>query len=99
MPNGHGGIPRYGSSALLLILTLAAALLQVKLGIYWLIYPIYLLAVLFSWRLSSHLFMWHATDYSGATSSDDETENARKKYLAATTGFSIISIFIISSIL
>ena len=99
MPNGHGGIPRYGSSALLLILTVAAALLQVKLGISELIYLIYLMAVLFSWRLSSHLFMWHATDYGGATSSGHEIESARKKYLAATIGFSILSIIIISSIL
>lgn len=98
MPNGHGGIPRYGSSALLLILTFAALFIHFKLWIEWLVYPIYFLAVLFSWRFSSHLFMWGVTNYGGATSSDKEIENAKKKYIMATIVFSILSIVLVSFI-
>jgi len=84
MPNGHGGIPRFGSPCI-------AALATVLL-IWWArsshhIAPkvlALLTAGVAGWRLAYHFTMWGVTEYSGAAATPEERKTARRNYLLAS---------------
>ena len=102
MPNGHGGIPWMGSPILIgIILGVVVSVTQkIDQELYVILgkFVSYFLAILFSWRLSSHFFMWGVTEYDGAYVKEEEIEVAKKKYLIATIVLSVIMVVIVNSI-
>jgi hypothetical protein len=94
MPNGHGGLPHYGTPVLL--------------GIFWAlmvwwqrasasIMPhllLYLASVLFGWSLAFHLTMWDVMEYGGAYTSEDEMTRAKRRCLIAAAVLIPVSIFV-----
>lgn len=91
MPNGHGGIPRFGSPALLLLLTGLAAWLGTATGMAWLLPVCILLAGLFGWRLSYHLHMWGVTEYGGHAASEEEKERAKGRYRLGIVAYALVA--------
>ena len=83
MPNGHGGLPRFGAPVLLGIVT---ALLLWWFSATAAIIPqilMYLSAVLCGWRLAFHLTMWDAMQYGGAYTEGADMRRARRNYRIA----------------
>jgi len=83
MPNGHGGVPRFGYPVLLGIATVllvwwyratASVIPQVL---------VYLSSGLFGWRLAFHLTMWGVMEYGGGYTSKEDMAKAKRKYLVA----------------
>ena len=78
MPNGLGGIPRFGSPVALLAVLLFLFWLRTAGEIDWTIFPAALVGALFAWRLSWHIHMHEASAYSGGHTSDEDLASARK---------------------
>ena len=78
MPNGHGGIPRFGSPILLLILFIVMHVIKEHIPLYN--YLKYALALLIAWRLAWHIAMYPTVAYGGQFTSDEELHAAKKKY-------------------
>ena len=87
MPNGHGGIPRYGSAVTMLLFVLLAYVYYRKEGWAWLGYAGYVLAAALGWRFAHGLHMWKATDYGGAYTSDDAMHLALGKYAVGSVAY------------
>jgi len=95
MPNGHGGIPRFGAPLFIFLMTF--------LLIWWerstaFILPLVLSLIgagIFGWRLAFHLTMWNVTEYDGNYASADQTKNARRKYLAAKLVLVPLAVFVV----
>lgn len=83
MPNGHSGIPQFGSVVLIAMV--------IALLIWWERSTAFILprvlsligAGIFGWRLAFHLTMWNVTEYNGNYASGNQIKNARRRYLAA----------------
>lgn len=73
MPNGHGGIPRFGGPVF--YATLAALAVAFKLTV-----PAAVLAAIAGWRLAYHLHFWRADEYAGAYTNPDDYRRARLRY-------------------
>jgi hypothetical protein len=93
MPNGHGGIPHFGSPILLALIFFAAAfwplasdasLQSTRFGI------CLALAVLVGWRLAYHLHMWRAEEYS-AYMSPEEYRRATRRYAGFAAAYATLS--------
>ena len=80
MPNGHGGIPKYGSPFLLLLVLGVLAFLKRTYDADWTVYAAYPAAVLLGWRLAWHLHLYDVMEYEGAHASREELATARKRY-------------------
>ena len=80
MPNGHGGIPRYGSPVLLLLVIAYLAALRATGGGAWTGYAALLAALLLGWRLAWHLWLYDLTEYGGAYADPEEMRAARRRY-------------------
>ena len=78
MPNGHGGISKFGSAAVLLILLVGAIVYgETNLLFRLASYP---LSAGFGWRLAWHLCMYHAMEYGGAYTSPEKMRAAKSRY-------------------
>ena len=95
MPNGHGGIPRFGSPAILLLVLVVVLGTRVpaRLAGAWLL-P-YVLAVLLGWRLAFHIHMWDATAYGGAMISPDAMTRAERRYLAGALLYALAAVVLV----
>jgi hypothetical protein len=81
MPNGHGGIPKFGSAVVLLILLVGAIVYEETNPLFRFVsYP---LAAGFGWRLAWHLCMYHAMEYGGAYTSRERKRAANFRYKIA----------------
>ncbi|MDH5804726.1 MAG: hypothetical protein OEZ54_06025 [Gemmatimonadota bacterium] len=80
MPNGHGGIPRYGSPILLLVFLLVLLRLEISRDFDWTIFPAYGLAASIAWRFSWHLFLYPLMEYGGSYTSVEALEAATRRY-------------------
>lgn len=95
MPNGHSGIPRFGSVVLIAMV--------IALLIWWerstsYILPrviVYIGAGIFGWRLAFHLTMWNVTEYNGNYASGNQKKEAKRKYIVTTIVLIPITVFII----
>jgi hypothetical protein len=74
VPNGHGGIPRFGGPIFYAVL--AALALAFKLPAA----AAAALAAIAGWRLAYHLHFWRADEYSGAYTDPDQYRRARLRY-------------------
>ena len=76
MPNGHGGVPRFGAPVLLAVLFLAVH--GARPGEAGMLFDVLEVALVlaFAWRLAWHLFMWQASEYDGAYVSEAESRRA-----------------------
>ena len=78
MPNGHGGLPKFGSAAVLLILLVGAIVYEETNLLFRLCsYP---LSAAFGWRLAWHLCMYHAMEYGGAYTPPERMRAAKYRY-------------------
>lgn len=84
MPNGHGGIPRFGSPVALAIVVAVLLRARVGLGWSWTVYPAIAVAGLIGWRLSWHLFLYPLMEYGGSYSSVEQLERAERRHRMAT---------------
>ena len=84
MPNGHGGVPRFGSPVILLLLLGWDLARRPTFGFAWAWMLPYALAALLGWRLAWHIHMWDATEYGGAMTSTDKMSAAERRYLLGT---------------
>lgn len=98
MPNGHGGIPKYGSPILLLIGYVILAWHYLAKDHTWAIYVAYLVSILFGWRLSYHMHMYDAMEYGGAFSSEEKLKVSTVKYKKYSIIFIMMGIFITTMI-
>jgi hypothetical protein len=73
MPNGHGGIPRFGGPIFYAVL--AAVALAFKMTA-----AAAALAAIGGWRLSYHLHFWRADEYAGAYTDPEAYRRARLRY-------------------
>ena len=80
MPNGHGGIPWFGSPILLLVVLSALAWLRFSHDAAWTLYAAHPIAALFAWRFAWHLCLYRPTEYGGGYTSDEEMRKARARY-------------------
>jgi hypothetical protein len=81
MPNGHGGIPHFGSPVLLALMFFAGAFwpLAPDAALQWARFAVCLaLAALAGWRFAYHLHMWRAEEYSGYMSPEEYRRAARR---------------------
>ena len=81
MPNGHGGIPRFGSPALLLFVLCVLFWFRFARGAQWTLYPALFAAILFSWRLAWHIHLYEVLEYGGAYTPQETLDAAKKRYL------------------
>lgn len=85
MPNGHGGIPRFGGAVFYTILALLALAAQQRFG--WpAIAAATILAAIAGWRFAYHLHFWAADEYGGAYTSPEKYQRAALRYY----GFGVI---------
>ena len=79
MPNGHGGIPRFGAPIFYAVL--AAVALAFKMTA-----AAAVLAAIAGWRLAYHLHFWAASEYGGAYTSTEKYRRAALRYY----GFAVL---------
>ncbi len=82
MPNGHGGQVRFFSVIILLFFA-AGLLAYVRQGgaPEWVAYTGYPLVILIGERFAHHLHRWHAEEYGGDYTTEEEKIGARKTYI------------------
>jgi hypothetical protein len=73
VPNGHGGVPRFGGPIFYAVL--AGAALAFKL-----VPAAAVLAAIAGWRLGYHLHFWAADEYTGAYTDPSAYRRARLRY-------------------
>ena len=73
MPNGHGGIPRFGGPIFYAILAALAVAFDMMAAAA-------VLAAIAGWRLAYHLHFWGADEYGGAYTDADGYRRARLRY-------------------
>lgn len=83
MPNGHGGVPRYGSPIFLALVVFALAVIETRGHPPWAAAAAYAAAGLFGWRLAWHQFMYPVMAYGGAYASPEELGGAKRRYRVA----------------
>jgi hypothetical protein len=81
MPNGHGGIPRWGSPLLLLVLLSILIWVRLSEQAVWTVYVAYPLAALLAWRFAWHLCLYDVMEYGGGYTSPDKLQKARSLYI------------------
>ena len=79
MPNGHGGMPRYGAPFCVFCLILASLLCRKFAPDMWRDIPFYFLAIWLGWKLSWHIRMWNVSEYDGNTSTQEAVSRAAKR--------------------
>ena len=84
MPNGHGGVPRYGSPVLLSIVLVALLGLQRSWEARWTLPLAYLVAGLLAWRFAWHLHLYDLMEYDGAYTSPDRLQRAKRAHRLTT---------------
>ena len=90
MPNGHGGMPRFGSALFLLVFLIILYVYCLKApGVAWLPWIGYPFAAAFGWRFAHGLHMRKVTEYDGAYTSDDAWTTAFMKYIAGSVVYGI----------
>ena len=80
MPNGHGGIPRFGSPFLVIVMMAVLLRLRFSLDASWTVYPAYVGAAVFGWRFAWHLWMYDLMEYGGSYSSVEELAQSTRRY-------------------
>jgi hypothetical protein len=80
MPNGHGGIPKYGSPFLLFLVLGVLALLKRSYDAEWTVYAAYPAAVLFGWRFAWHFHLYDVMEYDGAHATPEKLAVTRRRY-------------------
>lgn len=94
MPNGHGGIPKYGSPVLLVLALAGLLALSPTDGVLRLLrFP---LAALLGWRLAWHYCMYDAMEYGGRPTPDEEMKRARRRYVYALVGLVPLSLLAVA---
>ena len=91
MPNGHGGVPRYGSALMLLVLLLIVYNLSRKDGLAWVAYGGYVLAAALGWRFAHGLHLWKVTEYDGAYTTDEAINRAIYSYLIGSVVYAVMA--------
>jgi hypothetical protein len=92
MPNGHGGIPRFGSVVLLGGALVLLYFLHLTKGWEWCSVAGYVMAMAFGWRLAFHLCLWDATEYDGAYTKAEEMARARRRFRIAAACCSLVAV-------
>jgi hypothetical protein len=95
MPNGHGGIPWFGSPVLLGAATVITVWFESKWSTGWLVVLAFALSLLFAWRFAFHLHMWDVAGYGGGYTSDDEMRHAKKRFRIGIVIYSAISLAVV----
>lgn len=98
MPNGHGGIPKYGSPVVLFIVLLILVWLRLARNILWPVLAAYPIVIILGWRLAWHIHMYDATEYGGAYTPKEEIESAKRKYRIGIIVYIFIGLLISSSL-
>jgi hypothetical protein len=73
VPNGHGGVPRFGGPIFYAVLAGLALVFKLPAAAA-------ALAAIAGWRLAYHLHFWGADEYSGAYTNPDDYRRARLRY-------------------
>lgn len=84
MPNGHGGIPRFGSPVLLLVALLALLWLRVSREATWTTPVAYVAVALLAWRLAWHVHLYDVMEYEGAYTPPEKLQAARRRHRLTT---------------
>jgi hypothetical protein len=82
VPNGHGGIPRFGGPILFAVLCAIALVLQQR-------YAAAAFAALAGWKLSYHLHFWRADEYGGAYTDQEAYRRTRLRYWCLGTLYAL----------
>jgi len=98
MPNGHGGIPRYGSPVALTLLLVMLATVEVRSHAGWVGRAAYVVAALIGWRSAWHLMMYPIMEYGGAYVSDEEMAAARSRFRLAAIVSVPLAVAIVAAI-
>ena len=80
MPNGHAGIPKYGSPFLILLVLGVLAFLKRTYDAEWTVYAAYPAAVLLGWRFAWHFHLYDVMEYEGAHATKEKLAEARRRY-------------------
>lgn len=91
MPNGHGGIVRFGSPALIVIIMLAVFFNDTLAATPWYRPLLFSLSVLFGWKFSLHLHMWRSLEYGGALLDEEAHRRARVRFGVGVLCYSAVS--------
>jgi hypothetical protein len=81
VPNGHGGVPRFGSPILLLLVLSGLFWLRSARDVEWTLYPALFGAALLAWRLAWHTHLYGVLAYGGAYTPYEVLRAARKRHL------------------
>lgn len=73
MPNGHGGVPRFGGPLFYAILAALALAFNITAAAA-------VLAAIAGWRFAYHLHFWGAEEYGGAYTSPEKYRRAKLRY-------------------
>ena len=92
MPNGHGGVPRFGSPVLLLGLLAVVVFGGASDATAWRDWLVYALAGLFGWRFAWHLWMYPVMEYGGAYASEQELATALRRYRIGAVAFAALAL-------
>ena len=84
MPNGHGGIPRWGSPVAFSLYFIGLVYMRVATSFGpWTVWTALVVAAVVGWRIAWHHHMFDAMDYEGAYTAEDVIARARKRYFIA----------------
>ena len=91
MPNGHGGVPRFGAP--LLIAGIAVALyFNSWFALSSFFRPVLLvLAAGFGWKLAEHMHFWGVLEYGGSMVTPEEASRARLKMILGSVAYASIA--------
>lgn len=96
MPNGHGGIPKYGSPVLLSIILALLVWLRITRQTLWPLLAAYPTVIFLGWRLAWHIHMYDAAEYGGAYTPKEEMDSAGRKYRIGTLVYVSLGLLIAS---
>lgn len=81
MPNGHGGIPRFGSPAILALALVWLLWLRLSRDAAWTFHAALLVTGLFCWRLAWHVHLYQVMEYGGSYTAAEALAAAKRRFL------------------
>lgn len=92
MPNGHGGVPFFGTPIIFAVMFAIFAGLPLKTRLGWAWVAICLvLAALVGWRLAYDLHMRDADEYGGAYTPPDVYRRAARRYWCLAVAYAVLT--------
>lgn len=90
MPNGHGGVVRFGSAVVLVFVLAVLAFLRFRQGATWTLYPALMGGALLAWRFSWHLHVYPISEYDFAYASEEQIAVQGRRHIVTSIALAVV---------